>query len=227
MGSFALGLEPTGSADPYALRRQALGVLRIIEDADDAPTLGEALDLARETYGDAVEIDWATVRARLMTFFRGRFKASLAQSYPSDLTEAVLSVGFDDPSDARGRLEALYTLKQTPVWETLAAAVKRVANIAGSHAGSPVDPSTLSEPAAAALYDAWHSVQQGAHDALDSANYSSALERLVTLKPSIDRFFDEVLVMSEDADERGRRLDLLSSINALFHRIAAFDKVST
>jgi glycyl-tRNA synthetase beta chain len=227
VGCFALGVEPTGSADPYALRRQALGVLRIVEDASPAPALSEALDMARDAYGEALDIDWATVRGRLMSFFRGRLKAALSQTYPSDLTEAVLSVGYDDPADARGRLEALYALKQTPVWETLAAAVKRVANIGGAHDGGTVDPTSLTEPAAVALYEAWHAVQGSASGALDGADYRGALERLVTLKPAIDRFFDEVLVMSHDPAERARRLDLLANIDALFHRIAAFDKVST
>ncbi|MDP6942766.1 MAG: glycine--tRNA ligase subunit beta [Myxococcota bacterium] len=227
VGCFALGLEPTGSADPYALRRQALGVLRIIEGAPQAPSLGEALDLARAAYGDTLDIDWHEVRRRLMSFFRGRLKASLGQTYPSDLTEAVLTVGYDDPADARGRLEALYALKQTQVWETLAAGVKRVANIAGDHPGGPVDPATLTEPAAVALFEAWHTVQHGAHVALDTGAYGEALDRLVTLKPTIDRFFDDVLVMSDDDEERTRRLSLLASIHALFHRIAAFDKVST
>ena len=227
VGCFSLGLEPTGSADPYALRRQALGVIRIVEGTSNAPTLGEALDLARAAYGDTLDIDWAEVRGRLTAFFRGRLKGKLTQRYPSDLTEAVLTVGHDDPADARGRLEALHALKQTEVWEALAAAVKRVANIAGSHGNTSVDPGALSEPAAIALSESWHTVQQGAYEALDSADYAGALERLVTLKPAIDRFFDDVLVMSDDDAERDRRLSLLASIHALFHRVAAFDKVST
>ena len=82
--------------------------------------------------------------------------------------QAVLSVGFDDPADVRGRLEALDALKATPVWETLAAAVKRVANISGEHAGEPLDPQRLTEPAAIALFEAWQSVHQGASAALDA-----------------------------------------------------------
>ena len=78
-----------------------------------------------------------------------------------------------------------------------------------------------------ALFEAWHTVQQGAYKALDAGEYTEALERLVTLKPTIDRFFDDVLVMSEDDGERTRRLNLLASVHVLFHRIAAFDKVST
>ena len=227
VGCFALGLEPTGSADPYALRRQALGVLKIIERTPKSPTLSEALSLCREVYGETLEVDDDALMTRLMAFFRGRQKASLSQHFPSDLTEAVLSVGFDDPADVRGRLEALAALKATPVWETLAAAVKRVANISGEHEGEPLDPQRLTEPAAIALFEAWQSVEQGASAALDARDYPGALERLVTLKPAIDRFFDEVLVMSKEPSERKRRLDLLASVDALFHRIAAFDKVST
>ncbi|MDP6946898.1 MAG: glycine--tRNA ligase subunit beta, partial [Myxococcota bacterium] len=216
IGCFALGLEPSGSADPYALRRQALGVLRILEGAQPVPSLSTALEHARAAYADAITVDWPGVKGRLMAFFRGRMKAALAQSYPADLVEAVLSVGYDEPSDARGRLEALYELKQTPVWNALAAVVKRVANIVGEHSASIVRPETLTEPASQALYEAWHAVEDSARRALDARDYAGALERLVTLKPAIDRFFDEVLVMSTDDDERTRRLDLLSSVDMLF-----------
>ena len=185
------------------------------------------MGLAYGAYGDALDVDWEALKGRLMSFFRGRLKANFAQTYPADLSEAVLSVGFNDPADAQGRLEALYALKQTPGWDTLAAAVKRVANIAGAHDGQALDPSTLTEPAAISLYEAWHAVHQSATSALDAGDYAGALERLVTLKPTIDRFFDEVLVMSKEPAERERRLNLLSSVDALFHRIAAFDKVST
>ncbi|MGM0578650.1 MAG: glycine--tRNA ligase subunit beta [Myxococcota bacterium] len=227
VGCFALGLEPTGSADPYALRRQALGVVRILEASDPAPSLRRALDLAHEAYGDQVDVDWEGVRPALLTFIRGRMKSALAQEFPSDLTEAVLEVGFEDPADVRARLVALQALKRTEGWDDLAAAVKRVAKIVGDHAPGDLERDDLEEDASKALFDAWREVHGEAEAAAEAGDYTAALDRMVSLKPAIDRFFEEVLVMSEDPDERERRLRLLARVDGLFHRIAAFDRVST
>ncbi|MCB9728084.1 MAG: glycine--tRNA ligase subunit beta [Deltaproteobacteria bacterium] len=227
VGCFSLGLEPTGSADPYALRRQALGVIRILEEADPAPGIAEVLDIARSVYGGALAADWPPVRERLLEFFRGRMKAALAQDYTSDLAEAVLAVGFDDPADARGRLEALFAMKRTEGWDAMAATVKRVRKIVEDTAPGELDPASLTEPAERGLFEAWTGVERAASRALDAGEYADALEGLATLEPAIERFFVEVLVMSEDPSERARRLALLARVDGLFHRIAAFDRVST
>jgi glycyl-tRNA synthetase beta chain len=227
VGCFALGLEPSGSADPYALRRQALAVVRILENDERGWSLTELLDSAHDNYGDSLAVQWPEVRTRLLEFFRGRIKAMLTQQYPADLTEAVISVGFDQPADTRGRLSALNALKQTPEWEMLAVGVKRVAKIVVGHEAGTLDPARLTEDAEQGLYEAWHGVQKAATSALDEGNYPQALEHLITLKPAIDRFFDDVLVMSDNPEERQVRLALLSLVGTLFQRIAAFDKVST
>ncbi len=229
VGCFSLGLEPTGSADPFALRRQALGVIRLLEANPGVPGIGAALDAAREVYSDTLDIDWPAVRARLLTFFRGRMKAALASDYPSDLTEAVLTSGFDEPADARGRLHALHTLHQLGAdgWNDLAVAVKRVAKIVGDHQAGDLDPATFTEPAEQALHEACQTVTRGATEALDARDYSLALERMVTLRPAVDAFFEDVMVMSDDPDERARRLGLLARVHVLFHRVASFEKVST
>ncbi len=227
VGCFSLGLEPTGSADPYALRRQALGVIRILEEAEPAPGIAAVLDITRDVYGATLASDWAPVRERLLEFFRGRMKSALGQDYTADLAEAVLAVGFDDPADARGRLEALFAMKRTEGWDALAAAVKRVRKIVEDSQPGPLDPSTLSEPSERALYDAWSLVERAATAQLDQGEYAGAVEGLATLGPAIDRFFTDILVMSDVPAERARRLALLASVDGLFHRIAAFDRVST
>lgn len=227
VGCFSLGLEPTGSADPYALRRQALGVIRILEEAEPAPGIAEVLDIARDAYGTGLAAGWAPVRERLLEFFRGRMKAALAQDYTADFAEAVLAVGFDDPADARGRLEALFAMKRTEGWDALAAAVKRVRKIVEDTAPTKLDPASLTDPAERALYEAWFAVERAATANLDAGEYADALEGLATLGPAIAQFFEEVLVMSEVPAERSRRLALLAGVDGLFHRIAAFDRVST
>lgn len=227
VGCFALGLEPTGSADPYALRRQALGVMRLLETFRPAPSLSEALEQAREVYGDALTRPWDEISESVQSFFRGRMKSSLGDEFATDLAEAVLAVGHDEPADVRGRLVALSKLKARPEWTELAVAVKRVANIAAEHTPSTLERSTFTEPAALELHDAWAAVRTEVTVALDERRYDDAVEGLMTLKPSVDRFFEEVMVMSEDTDERSRRLDLVSHIHALFSRVAHFDRIST
>lgn len=227
VGCFALGLEPTGSQDPYGLRRQALAICRILAASSPAPGLAACLDHARATYGDTLDVDWDGVRSRILEFIRGRMKAALAKEHAADLAEAVLSVGFDQPADVHGRLDALARLKATDGWDELAEAVKRVARIVGDHPTGAVDPSAFTEEAARGLHDAWAEVHDSASANLDAGDYDGALAQLVTLKPAIDRFFDDVLVMSEDKIERARRLGLLAQLQALFGRVADFDKVST
>jgi glycyl-tRNA synthetase beta chain len=227
VGCFALGLEPTGSADPYALRRQALGITRLLETFRPAPSLSEALEQVREVYGDALSRPWEETSAAIQAFFRGRMKSSLGDEFATDLAEAVLAVGHDEPADVRGRLVALSTLKARPEWTELAVAVKRVANIASEHTPSAMERSTFTEAAALDLYDAWAAVRTEANAALDERRYDEAVEGLMTLKPSVDAFFEAVMVMSEDPDERSRRLDLVSHIHELFSRVAHFDRIST
>ncbi len=227
VGCFSLGLEPTGSADPYALRRQALGVKRLLENFRPAPSISEALEQVREVYGETLSRPWGETREAIQSFFRGRMKASLGEEFATDLAEAVLSVGHDEPADVLGRLVALSNLKSRAEWTELAVAVKRVANIAAEHAANPMDRERFCEEAELDLYDAWSAIQSETSVALDERRYNDAVEGLVSLKPSIDRFFEEVMVMSEDAEERQRRLDLVSHIHALFSRIAHFERIST
>ena len=229
VGCFSLGLEPTGSADPYALRRGALGVIRILAAPNDFKTCGlsEALELAAQSYGDALPGNWSEVKDRLLTFFRGRLKHLYAKTYPTDLTEAVLASHFDHPGDVEGRLHALTALKSQDGWDDLAIAVKRVVRIAQDQERHALDSSVLADDAELALYESYSSSKLGIEKAISDGRYTEALEGLIAMKPHIDRFFEDVMVMSEDQGERTRRLALLSEVADLFGGIASFDKVST
>jgi len=230
VGCFCLGLEPTGSADPYALRRQAVGVLRIAEAPAGASTnasLSQWLDLAHAAYGDVVDVDWPAVRGRILDFMRTRLKGALAADFPTDLTEAVLSSGFDDPADARGRLAALHTVKQSDGWEDLAIAFKRVFNIVADQEVAALDPASLTEPRAKELAEAYATHSKTVAAGLDTRDYPAALEAMVALKPAIDAFFDDVMVNSQDPAERTRRVALVGAIAAVFSRVCDFTKVST
>lgn len=231
VGCFCLGLEPTGSADPYALRRQALGVLRIAQQLPSGTpnhaSLVAWLDATHAAYAGVVDVDWPQVRERILGFLRARLKVALSGDFPTDLVEAVLASGFDDPADAHGRLAGLAKVKATDGWQDLADAFKRVVRIVADQAPGPLDASTLQEPQAVALAQA-HAEYGGAiTGGLDHRDYDAALTAMVALKPSIDRFFDDVMVMSEVPAERQRRLALLAEIAGVFRRVCDFDKVST
>jgi glycyl-tRNA synthetase beta chain len=229
VGCFSLGLEPTGSADPYALRRGALGVIRILAAPSTFDTCGlsAALDLSHAAYGDVLEGDWSEVKARLLSFFRGRLKNRYAKMYPTDLTEAVLASHFDDPADVEGRLHALSDLKTQEGWDDLAIAVKRVVRIVQDQERHTLDATSLQGEAELALYEAFSSSRVGIEKAIGEGAYTDALSGLIGLKPHIDRFFEDVMVMSEDMGERTRRLALLGEVADLFGAMASFDKVST
>jgi glycyl-tRNA synthetase beta chain len=109
----------------------------------------------------------------------------------------------------------------------LAIAVKRVVRIVADQETHELDPASLVGGAETALYEAFSSSRAGIQEAIDAGNYDQAIEGLIGLKPHIDRFFDDVMVMSEDLSERHRRLALLKEVGALFGAIASFDRVST
>ena len=158
---------------------------------------------------------------------RTRLKRSLSADFPTDLTEAVLCSGFDDPADARGRLEALSAVKQSSGWDDLAVAFKRVVRIVADQQVTELDPSTLTEQAAKDLAESYATRSHAIDKALAARDYAGALEAMVGLKPAIDAFFDQVMVMSDVAAERHRRVALLGAIAETFKRICDFDKVST
>ena len=189
--------------------------------------LSQALDIAAQAYGEILPGDWPEVKARLLSFIRGRLKNLYAKSYPTDLTEAVLASHFDDPRDVEGRLHALTALKSQDGWDDLAIAVKRVVRIAQDQERHPLDPSALEGDAELGLYESYNSSKLGIEKAIGEGRYGDALEGLIGMKPHIDRFFEDVMVMSEDVGERTRRLALLGEVADLFGAMAAFDKVST
>jgi len=227
VGCFVLGLEPSGSADPYALRRQALGILRISIARPEGPTLTEGFQLTTESYEDGLCSDWDDARDRVMTFMRNRLKHMLTEAHPTDLVEAVLASGFDNVGDTLGRLKALNALKQTSDWDDLAIAVKRVVRIVADQPTSDLDTATLDTGAEQGLYDAYSGALGRIDTALEQRDYETALSLMADLRPPIDRFFDDVMVMSDDPAERQRRLALLALIATVFHRMADFSRVST
>ena len=232
VGCFALGLVPTGAQDPYALRRQALGILRILDEGGYDIGLGDLIERALDGLpdGDSARRPRDELRAAVLAFVRGRLLAMFQNSYPTDLVEAVLEAGFDRVATVRPRLQALDDLRAGEGFAPLAAAFKRVANIVRKQGGEVpesvrVDAALFELAAERALYDAVQGAAQAAGQALQGGRYDSALQHLAVIKPQVDGFFEDVMVMVDDQAVRHNRIALLRSCAGLFAQVADFARI--
>lgn len=229
VGCFGVGLIPTGTADPFALRRQTLGIIRIILEKPFRISLGDFIEQALPLIGSKLTEPRDAVKQGVLEFFRGRLSHLLAgqDGYPMDVVEAALAVGIDDLVDAVARTKALAAFRSRPDFEGLAAAVKRVVNIIKEPETAPVDPELLGNAAEQGLFSVLRDTEGVVNGCLEDSEYDGALESMAQLKPFIDGFFDSVLVMDKDEAVRRNRLALLTRIHGLFSRVADFRKIQT
>jgi glycyl-tRNA synthetase beta chain len=224
---FSLGLQPTGSQDQYGLRRAALGVLRILAELPGATSLRVLLEAAVAQVQDGVDPARVT---ELLSFMRARLAALFMQDFPTDLVEAVLDAGFDDVHTVRPRLQALNTLRQGDGFAPLAAAFKRIGNIVRKNAAElpehdAIQPALLALPAERRLFDAMMATRGLVQQAMAAGDYPAACSRLVEVKPAVDGFFDDVMVMADDLAVRQNRLALLRECASLFAPLADFARI--
>lgn len=226
-GSFALGLQPSGTADPYGLRRQALGVLRILLDRHISLSLKALVAETLLLLGDAVAETPSDLAQNILAFFGSRFAHDLAtRGFQADVVEAAMRVAFDDVEDCKRRAEALAAVRTRPEFEPLSLAFKRVMNILKGFDGGAIRPSRFDEEAEKDLYAAYLSVEQDVREMLSRQAYEQALATLLSLKPQIDAFFDRVMVMAEDPALKANRLALLWHIARLFLGIGDLSAVA-
>ena len=229
VGILGVGEKATGAADPFGLRRSAIGILRILLARGYRLSLAAAVEHALDALaGVKLASDRAVVAAQVLDFLRGRLRALWGEEFDADLVEAVLSAGHDDVVDARQRLEALAQAKRRPDFLPLAVAFKRVANIrekAGDSGGARVDPALLREGAESQLLAEVERVEREAAELRARRDFPAVLRAVASLKPSVDRFFDEVLVMAEERDLRANRLALMKRVSDLFADVADFRKI--
>lgn len=226
-GCFGVGLIPTGTADPYALRRSAIGILNIILDRGYVLSLPTCVAQAVAALEPKLTRPAAQVQDEVVTFLRQRLLNMLtAQEFPADVVEAVLAVRFDDVCDARRRVQALADFKQQDGFAALAATFKRAGNIIKGHSAGPVDPARCEQPCEAALLAALEQVEQALVADLQVADYAAALQRIAGLRPAVDAFFDGVMVMVEDTAVKDNRLALLTRVSSLFSGLADFSRLT-
>jgi glycyl-tRNA synthetase beta chain len=228
VGSFGIGLVPTGTADPFGLRRQALGIIRIILEKKYSLSLSQLIEASEKLLKEKMERPFSEVKKEVLDFFRVRYRNFLLdKGYPFDVVEAVLSISFDELLDAQGRIDALKRAREWKDFESIVIGSKRAMNILkGSPPKKEIDPSLFSEPAEQNLYQSFLKSKERIGLHLNKRDYSSALLEMTQMKRPIDEFFDQVMVMVEDEVIRNNRLALLDEIGRLFLKIADFSKLT-
>jgi glycyl-tRNA synthetase beta chain len=228
VGCFGVGLVPTGTADPFGLRRQALGIIRIILEKKYPISLRGLIEESEKQLKEKMERPVEQVKEEVLDFFRVRYQNFLLDNgYPFDVTDAVLSISFDELLDVQGRINALREAKKWKDFESIVIAFKRAMNILkGSPPKREINPSLFAESAEQSLYQSFLKAKEKIGLYLDKRDYPSALLEMTQMKKPIDDFFDGVMVMVEDEAVRNNRLALLDEIGKLFLRIADFSKLT-
>jgi len=229
VGCFGVGLIPTGAADPFALRRQTLGIIRIILEKPLKVSLTDFIDQALPLLASKMTEPAETVKRGVLDFFEGRLHHYLVShyGYSGDVVDASLAVGIDDLVEAVARTKALAAFKARPDFETLAAAFKRVVNIIKEPETVAVQPELFAGAAEEALFMNLRDTEALVGQHLAGGDTDGALESMARLKGFIDAFFDSVLVMDKDDAVRRNRLALLTRIRDLFMKVADFRKIQT
>jgi glycyl-tRNA synthetase beta chain len=238
-GMFALGLQPTGSKDPFALRRQANGIVKTIAEHKIPMQLTQLFQLARETYkGSAAETKFArqvNYEDAIRAFFRERLEFYLRDQlgYKYDVVNAVLAADADDVVDAVARAEAVSKVRGSADFESISVAFKRIKNIlrqaneTGKRIGTAVDPSAFREEAEKKLGTQIPEIAATVDQFWQAHNFASALAEISKIRPAVDAFFDKVMVMVEDETLRANRLALLQTLLKEFSTIADFSEIVT
>ncbi len=227
-GFFGVNLIPSGTADPYALRRQAIGILNIILNRHYVLQMDDLVDCSLKILANKLTRPAITVKAEILDFFRGRFENQMiAQGYSYDVVNAVLFT--DDWNFCRcfQKIRAMEAFKSTPAFLSFATTFKRVANIIKDFGGGKVSPSLFESDAEAELYTVYGTIRDQALFRIKQDDFPSALTEFAALKEPVDAFFESVLVMAKEEDIRMNRLSLLKEISSLFHRIADFSYIAT
>jgi glycyl-tRNA synthetase beta chain len=227
-GCFGVGLSPTGTADPYGLRRHALAVIRILRSQRLHLDLVGAVALALELLKDKISRTPEETALEVLDFFQTRLQhLLLAEGFDHETITAVLAAGCRDVVDAADKVQALAAVRQSPEFPALATAFKRVINIAQGAEPGEVTPLLFEQPEENVLYESMGLMELEVTRALESRDYPGVCRALAGLRGPVDAFFEKVMVMAEDANLRRNRLALLLRISRTFLQMADFSKITT
>ena len=231
VGMFGIGNLPTGDKDPFALRRHALGVVRMLTEKDLPVQLASLLDQAYSAFGDKLPTARTEPVEALVAFVYDRLAGSLReQDYSAQAVDAVISQRPQRLSEVGKRLAAVRAFAQLPEAPALAAANKRVGNIlkkAESAVEAKVNPALLQVEEEKALHTAIVAIATKADKAWESGDYTANLQALAALKDPVDAFFDKVMVNAEDPALKANRLGLLATLHHAMNRVADLSKLAS
>ena len=229
IGIFAIGEIPTGSKDPFSLRRAALGVLRILIECQHDFDLQDLVSYAATNYPAQLKAESAITAT--VDYITERLKAYTQDlGYKVDEFDAVRAIGATRPTDLMSRLAALQQFRSLPAAMSLSAANKRIRNIlrkTNDIIPTQVNTDLLLEPAEQQLWAAVQTATSAVQPLLQATHYAAALARLAELRESVDLFFAEVMVMADDTSVRLNRLSLLAALSALFLQVADLSALQT
>ncbi len=228
VGIFAIGQKPTGAKDPYGLRRAALGVLRILIERELDLDLLALIRAAAEGY-QGTDVDAAGAVDPVFDYMMERLRAYYTdRGIGVDVFEAVLACRPVRPLDFDRRVRGVEHFRSLPEAQSLAAAHKRIHNILRKVEGAlpeRIDPARFSEEAERALFEGLEALRRTALPLFGDGRYTEGLAALAALREPVDRFFDTVMVMAEDAAVRDNRLALLNSLSGLFLEVADMSRL--
>jgi glycyl-tRNA synthetase beta chain len=226
VGCFAIDIVPTGSSDPFALRRQAQGLVKVLFDHKLDYSLSHLVELAEKNF--PAETKDKEVREQVLDFLKGRVRYIFQEKgIPYDVLNAVLAVEIHGVHDAYERAQSLSGIRTDKDFEALAIAYKRTKNILSKQSIelSAVSQESLIDPEELALFRAYSDIKPKVDNDLESGDYVAALKQIAGLRKTVDQFFDKVLVMTDEEKLRKNRLRLLHDISQLFLRIADISEI--
>jgi glycyl-tRNA synthetase beta chain len=220
-GCFSIGLVPSGSEDPYGLRRQSAAILNMLLDRGLRLSLADLIAEACKGFGSRNKLASDT-----LDFFRQRLAGILAaEGIRSDVVDAALSVGFDDPLIAREKVRALDGLRTSEDYQPLVTALKRAGNILPRDFAGTVKEGILKLDAEKSLHAAFSEIKDRVKEKTAKLDFRGALADIASLRRPVDSFFDTVMVMDKDAEVKANRLALLAGVTGLFAGIADFSRL--
>ncbi len=228
VGYFGIGLIPSGSEDPYALRRVATGLTRILIARRLHVPLDAVVEEAANLFGEKLSVPLEELTASLKDFIRQRLATILTESgYRQDMVDAITDVGLDDVADALLRLEALKEFETDERFGVLITAFKRAYNITKGKYRGNLEPNGFESEYERKLFEIFGSVKPRFQEHIERRDFRGALGVLLELAEPIDKFFENVMVMVDDENLRNLRLNLLGNITHLFLRIANFSRLES
>ncbi|MEC9258008.1 MAG: glycine--tRNA ligase subunit beta, partial [Candidatus Poribacteria bacterium] len=223
VGYFGINEKPTGSQDPYSLRRQAIGILRVLQKLDLSVSFSSLVEKAIELY--KVNLSENT-KVEVLDFVRGRLKVLLqTKGYVPDEIEVVLATGEIDVSDIEKRIQAVSNFRSSANFSQVYPALNRVLRILPDSLPKEIDPDLFEDDAEQKLSSLIIGMDADLNKLIKSQNYDKLLIKLSALQPAIDQFFDQVLVMAEDLDVRQNRFTLLNAIGQRIYAIGDLTKL--